>query len=82
MANDNTPPAGKRPEGRQAAGSAESGRAPPSQGLRNLVTLGVVVLGVALLYWLVTLFIDWNKMQTCLSYGGHNCTPTMQLNDH
>lgn len=79
VANDNRPPASRR--GDNEATGTQAGRTPPSPGMRNLVTLVIVLAGIGMLYWLVTSFMDWNKMQTCLSYGGHNCTPTTQLND-
>jgi hypothetical protein len=79
VANDNRPPASRR--GESETTGTKAGRTPPSPGMRNLVTLVIVLAGIGMLYWLVTSFMDWNKMQTCLSYGGHNCTPTTQLND-
>ena len=63
-------PAGKVP----ATGPAKA------QGNPILVLLAVLA-GILLLYWLTTEFMDWNKTQACVSYGGHNCSPRIPLDD-
>lgn len=41
----------------------------------NWLVLAAVIGGVALLVWLFLAFLDWNKLQTCLSEGRRNCAP-------
>lgn len=81
IANDNDDEARTRKTG--ASPSTQEGRAPESvgEGSRRYLALLAVIVGVALLYWLTTVFIDWNRMQACLGYGQRSCAPTIQLND-
>jgi hypothetical protein len=51
-----------------------------SQGGNSLLTIVVVIAGVGLLYWLTTVFLDWNKAQECAGSGKRNCTPQIELN--
>jgi hypothetical protein len=62
-----------------AANGAGAGPA-KTQGNPILILLAVLV-GTFLLYWLTTEFMDWNKTQACVSYGGHNCSPRVPLDD-
>jgi hypothetical protein len=48
-------------------------------GIRDyLVLLGVIV-GVALFYWLAVLFVDWDRVQTCVTMGKRTCVPPIEL---
>ena len=58
----------------------ESGRGPRSSILREYLMLLIVLIGVALFYWLSVLFSDWDKIQTCVTMGKRNCTPPIELN--
>jgi hypothetical protein len=40
---------------------------------RNWLALAAVVGGIGLLIWLTLAFLDWNKLQTCVSEGRRNC---------
>jgi len=40
---------------------------------RSWVTLAAVIGGIALLVWLVFAFVDWNKMQACITEGRRDC---------
>jgi hypothetical protein len=44
----------------------------------NWLVLAGVIGGVALFVWLFLAFLDWNKLQTCLSEGRHDCAPQAQ----
>jgi hypothetical protein len=44
----------------------------------NWLVLVAVIGGVALFVWLFLAFLDWNKLQTCLSEGRHDCAPQAQ----
>ncbi|HYB11624.1 MAG TPA: hypothetical protein VEJ16_18350 [Alphaproteobacteria bacterium] len=39
------------------------------------------IAGIALVYWLATVFVDWNKTQECVGYGKRNCGPNIELHD-
>ncbi|HLI11258.1 MAG TPA: hypothetical protein VKY65_06620 [Alphaproteobacteria bacterium] len=49
------------------------------QGGGSPLTILAVIAGVALLYWLATSFVEWNKVQSCVGYGGRNCAPRIDL---
>jgi hypothetical protein len=80
VANDN------RPRPSQAPGAGEEHGRPafpePAGANRSYLGLLAVIVGVGLLYWLVTVFMDWNKEQTCAGYGMRSCTPRIDLTNH
>lgn len=39
-----------------------------------------VLVGVALVYWLAVRFVDWDRVQTCVTMGKRNCIPPIELN--
>src|SRR6516225_5534504 len=39
-----------------------------------------VLVGVALVYWLAVRFVDWDRIQTCVTMGKRNCVPPLELN--
>lgn len=39
-----------------------------------------VLAGVALVYWLAVRFVDWDRVQTCVTMGKRNCVPPLELN--
>lgn len=39
-----------------------------------------VLAGVALVYWLAVRFVDWDRVQTCVTMGKRNCIPPIELN--
>ena len=39
-----------------------------------------VMVGVALVYWLAVRFVDWDRIQTCVTMGKRNCVPPLELN--
>ena len=87
MANDNLPPeaAGPGTKKHEASSSAPRRFAPAEPlppGRRGYLVLLAVLVGVGLLYWLATVFADWNKVQTCVSYGGRNCAPRVDITNH
>lgn len=46
----------------------------PANGTRvSWLVLAAVIGGIALFVWLFLAFLDWNKLQTCLSEGRRNC---------
>ena len=61
----------------------------PHRGERNrgggqggsYLGLLAVVAGIALVYWLATVFVDWNKTQECVGYGKRNCGSNIELHD-
>ena len=57
-----------------------SGQGPRSSILREYLMLLVVLVGVALFYWLSVQFTDWDRIQTCVTMGKRNCTPRIELN--
>ena len=65
-ANDNDPMGG--------------GAGPRSSLLREYFLLFLVLVGVALFYWLSVRFSDWDRIQTCVTMGKRNCTPPIELN--
>jgi len=58
----------------------ESGRGPRGSILREYLMLLVVLIGVALFYWLSVQFSDWDRIQTCVTMGKRNCVPPIELN--
>ena len=44
----------------------------------NWVMLAAVIGGIALLVWLVFAFLDWNKLQACVSEGRRDCDRSSQ----
>lgn len=53
--------------------------APPSR-LFDYLVLVAVITGVALFYWLAILFVDWDRIQTCVTMGKRTCNPIIELN--
>lgn len=54
----------------------------PEHGKRggsSYIGLVAVIVGIVLFYWLATIFVDWNKTQECVGYGGRNCSPRIPL---
>lgn len=47
----------------------------------NYLILVAVIAAIALLYWLATAFVDWDKTQTCVGFGKRDCTPRIELNN-
>lgn len=43
------------------------------------IGLIAVIVGIVLFYWLASVFVDWNKTQECVGYGGRNCSPRILL---
>jgi hypothetical protein len=60
--------------------SRASGQGPRSAILREYLMLLIVLVGVALFYWLSVQFTDWDRIQTCVTMGKRNCTPRIELN--
>lgn len=44
----------------------------------NWLVLAAVVGGVALFVWLLLAFLDWNKLQTCITEGRRHCEQTQE----
>ena len=65
-ANDNDP-----------AGRAWAPRFDRDGSYRILIA---VLVGVALVYWLAVRFVDWDRIQTCVTMGKRNCVPPLELN--
>ena len=42
----------------------------------NWLVLAAVISGVALFVWLLLAFLDWNKLQTCITEGRRHCEQT------
>ncbi|HUC61085.1 MAG TPA: hypothetical protein VMF53_03945 [Alphaproteobacteria bacterium] len=79
---DRDSPQGSRESGATAPPKpAPAGKRPAQPRGNPFIVLLAVLVGVGLLYWFTTAFIDWNNMQTCVSYGGHNCSPRVPLNN-
>jgi hypothetical protein len=53
---------------------------PRSGGRTDYLILAAVIVGVALFYWLAILFVDWDRVQTCVTMGLRTCNPTIELN--
>ncbi|HLI11257.1 MAG TPA: hypothetical protein VKY65_06615 [Alphaproteobacteria bacterium] len=52
---------------------------PPGPLLRSYLILLLVGVGVALFYWLATAFVDWDRVQSCVTLGHRNCVPSIPL---
>ena len=52
---------------------------PLSRRRIDYVILAVVIVGVALFYWLAILFVDWDRVQTCVTMGLRTCNPIIEL---
>ena len=74
-------PAGQKPAGQKPAGQKSAGKRADPPPRNPFIALVAVIVGIVLLYWLSTLFVDWNKTQACVSVGGHNCSPRIPLDD-
>jgi hypothetical protein len=46
---------------------------------RNYLVLFATFVGVALVYWLAILFVDWDRIQSCTFMGKRNCIPPLEL---
>jgi hypothetical protein len=44
-----------------------------SEGQMNWLVLVAVIGGIGLFVWLFLAFLDWNKLQTCVSEGRRDC---------
>lgn len=55
-------------------------RGPRASILRQYLMLLAVLVGVGLFYWLSVLFIDWDKIQACVTMGKRTCIPPIELN--
>jgi hypothetical protein len=76
------PPSDAADKDAKASPAAKESSGRPAQGQGNPILILLAVLaGIFLLYWLTTEFMDWNKTQACVSYGGHNCSPRVPLDD-
>ena len=51
-----------------------------AQGRSSYLAIIAVIVGIGLLYWLASAFIDWNKTQECVGYGKRDCAPSIELN--
>ncbi|HXQ67112.1 MAG TPA: hypothetical protein VN980_11100 [Alphaproteobacteria bacterium] len=51
-----------------------------AQGRSSYLAIIAVIVGIGLLYWLASAFIDWNKTQECVGYGKRDCAPRIELN--
>jgi hypothetical protein len=53
----------------------------PRAGRRaDYLILAAVIVGVALFYWLAILFVDWDRVQTCVTMGLRTCNTIIELN--
>ena len=53
---------------------------PRPGGRGDYLILAAVIVGVALFYWLAILFVDWDRVLTCVTMGLRTCNPIIQLN--
>lgn len=49
-------------------------------GRSSYLAILAVIGGIVLLYWLATVFVDWNATQACIGYGKRNCAPRIEMN--
>lgn len=78
-----TPHRGSRQRSIEAANDNDpAGRVWPSRFDRegSYRILIAVLAGVALVYWLAVRFVDWDRIQTCVTMGKRNCVPPLELN--
>ena len=61
-------------------GAGREGAEPEPEGGSSPLIILAVVIGVGLLYWLGTSFVDWNKTQACATVGKRDCGPAIELN--